>query len=127
MKIFVSRFVVTVTMAFLLLVGLPFSSYAQETTPNPDNSFELGESPLSDAEMDQLMQWIAAEVAAARVPYCYRDSFTRTAGEFPNAGCASGFTKDPTGALCYPTCKTGFHVSGPFCERDCPTGFTDIG
>ena len=125
MKIFTSRFVLVVLSAFLLIAGLPFSSNAQQTPPNPDESFELGESPLSDAEMDQLMLWIAAEVAAARVPYCYRQSFGRTAGEFPNAGCKAD--QELNGALCYPKCKPGYVGNGPACWMPCPAGLKDIG
>jgi hypothetical protein len=34
------------------------------------------------------------------------------------SGCAPGMEKDPTGALCYPTCKPGYHMVGPVCWAD---------
>lgn len=71
------------------------------------------------------MLWIAAEVAAARVPYCYRQSFTRGAGEFPNAGCRAD--QELNGALCYPKCREGYVGRGPVCWTPCPAGLSDIG
>ncbi len=81
------RTLVVICCVGLLQTLVPINAMAQQTAPDPAASFELGESPLSENEMDQLMLWIAAEVGAARVPYCYRQSFGRGAGEFPNAGC----------------------------------------
>ncbi|MBL8344955.1 MAG: hypothetical protein JNN03_05905 [Rubrivivax sp.] len=37
----------------------------------------------------------------------------------PVSECPAGTEKDATGALCYPTCKSGFSVVGPVCWQKC--------
>jgi hypothetical protein len=42
------------------------------------------------------------------------------------SGCAAGYTKDPSGLLCYPTCKTGYQMVGPVCwNKSCPTDYPE--
>ncbi|MGB7555950.1 MAG: carboxypeptidase regulatory-like domain-containing protein [Candidatus Korobacteraceae bacterium] len=53
---------------------------------------------------------------------CQKQSYGRGAGEpLADGLCAPGLQKDPTGALCYPTCKDGFHMVGPVCWQNCPS------
>jgi hypothetical protein len=85
---------------------------------------DLGEPPLSTAEMNQVMAWISVRVAAVRVPFCWRQSYGNTAGE-PYT-CRPGLER--IGLLCYQPCKPGFHHStANLCTTDCPAGFNDIG
>ncbi len=93
-------------------------------SPAPPDMIDLGESPLSSAEMNEVMTWISVRVAALRVPFCWRQSYGNTAGE-PYT-CRPGLER--IGLLCYPPCKPGFHHStANLCTTDCPAGFTDIG
>lgn len=52
---------------------------------------------------------------------CAKQNYTRGAGQTLAMGtCAPGLQKDPSGALCYPVCKAGFHMVGPVCWQNCP-------
>ncbi len=52
---------------------------------------------------------------------CQKQSYGRGAGEPLAMGdCGPGLQKDPSGALCYPTCKTNFKMVGPVCWQNCP-------
>jgi len=52
---------------------------------------------------------------------CAKASYTRGAGQALAMGiCRPGLQKDPSGALCYPTCKTNYHMVGPVCWQNCP-------
>jgi len=84
---------------------------------------DLGISPLSPDEMNAVMTWIAAQVAAIDLPYCYRQSYGNGAGE-PYT-CNDGF--DRNGLLCYPKCRDGFAGKGPVCWQACPADFRDDG
>ena len=83
----------------------------------------LGDSPLSSAEMDTLMNWIAVRASAQQLPYCWRQSYGNGAGA-PYT-CKEGLERN--GLLCYPKCNEGFSGNGPVCWGSCPSGFTDIG
>ena len=40
--------------------------------------------------------------------------------------CPAGYDKDGGGAICYKSCKAGFHGNGPHCYADsCPAGFVE--
>lgn len=52
---------------------------------------------------------------------CAKESYGRGAGQTLAMGsCGPGLQKDPSGALCYPACKTDFHIVGPVCWQNCP-------
>lgn len=52
---------------------------------------------------------------------CQKGSYGRGAGqELAMGTCAPGLQKDPSGALCYPVCKAGYHMVGPVCWQNCP-------
>jgi hypothetical protein len=40
----------------------------------------------------------------------------------PGSGCRAGLEKDPSGLLCYPTCRSGYRMVGPVCWADSCTG-----
>lgn len=86
---------------------------------------DLGARPLSENDMNQVMKWIAVRTSALRLPFCWKQSFGRGAGEPLSGKCAAGL--DQNGALCYPQCKTNYSGVGPVCWGKCPTGFNDIG
>jgi len=94
-----------------------------EPRPSP-TPINLGKQPLSKADLDKVMKWIAVQVSADRLPFCWKKSVTRKA-EATLTECPSGTEKD--GQLCYPTCEAGYKGLGPACWHTCPTGFTDIG
>ncbi len=79
---------------------------------------------LSASDMNLVMSWIAAQVSAQRLPFCYRQTFTRGVGE-PASTCANGWEK--VGLRCQPKCVAGYERSGTHCRAVCPQGFTDIG
>lgn len=83
-----------------------------------------GQPALSPGETRAVMLWIARRVAADRQPYCYRESYGRTAGT-PLTAC--GANEEKNGALCYPKCRPGYSGAGPVCWQTCPHGFKDIG
>lgn len=110
----------------------PEKTTPPDTTPKPPDSTEptgdmidLGAPPLSDGEMDQVMTWIATRTGALRLPFCWKQSFGRGAGEPLTGRCADGL--DQNGLLCYPKCKDNYAGNGPVCWGKCPTGFNDIG
>lgn len=84
----------------------------------------LKKSAMSSEDMNLVMSWIAAQVSAQRLPFCYRQSFGRGAGE-PASTCANGWEK--IGLRCQPKCIAGYERSGTHCRAVCPQGFTDIG
>ena len=96
---------------------------SQPTEPTPADMIDLGVPPLAPAEMNEVMTWISAQVAAIRLPYCYRQSYGNGAGE-PYT-CNAGFERN--GLLCYPNCREGFAGNGPICWETCPVGFRDDG
>lgn len=55
--------------------------------------------------------------------YCSKSNPPVAVGTVPNS-CPTGYSKDPTGALCYPTCKTGYHMVGPVCWQNSSSGPT---
>ncbi len=89
----------------------------------PPGMIDFGIAPLSPDEMNAVMTWIAAQVSAIELPYCYRQSYGNGAGE-PYT-CRDGF--DRNGLLCYPKCKDGFAGNGPVCWQVCPADFRDDG
>ena len=99
------------------------------STPNPELSvatgeklIDLGEPPLSDAEMNAVMTWISARVSALTVPFCWRQSYGNTAGKV--LVCPSNLEQN--GGLCYTSCKLGYAGAGPVCWQTCdgPPTFT---
>ena len=89
----------------------------------PPGMIDLGIAPLSPDEMNAVMTWIAAQVSAIELPYCYRQSYGNGAGE-PYT-CNAGYERN--GLLCYPKCKDGFAGNGPVCWQACPADFRDDG
>jgi hypothetical protein len=81
-------------------------------------------APLSQADTNAVVSWIARQVSNARQPYCYRQSYGRGVGA-PLSTCGAGQQKN--GALCYPNCNPGYGGAGPVCWQECPEGYTDTG
>ncbi len=99
----------------------PSTSTTAPVLPNVD-----GLIPLAPADAELVMKWIAVEVAAADIKYCYRQSRDRGVGRVVSI-CPPGTVKDPTGDLCYPACPSGYDMVGPLCWRSCPSGFSEAG
>lgn len=83
------------------------------------------DGPVTEADMKQVIAWIANKVAVDRLPYCYKRSETRGAGVPLSRACPPG--QENNAGLCYPVCERGFKGAGPVCWASCPQGFTDIG
>lgn len=81
-------------------------------------------SPLTVNEMAHVMQWISVKTSAARLPFCWRQSYGRTAGK-PMI-CNAGYNQDTAG-LCYKPCGTDEKGIATFCYKNCPAGFRDDG
>ena len=120
----------TIQITLLLLTAAllltPMVSVTAQTNPPADEEMiDLGESPLSDDDMNKVMNWIAVKTGAEKLPFCWKQSFGRGAGEPLSGKCANGLEQN--GALCYPQCQSGYGGAGPVCWKQCPSGFTDIG
>lgn len=112
-----------IIIAFLILCAMfSFTALGQDPT---EEMIDLGARPLSEGEMNQVMTWIAVRTSALRLPFCWKQSFGRGAGEPLSGKCAAGLEQN--GALCYPQCKTNYGGVGPVCWGKCPSGFNDIG
>ena len=94
------------------------------TTKIDNDQIDLGQQALSKEDLDKVMKWIAVQVGAERMPFCWKQSKPRGAG-VPANGCAEGQEKN--GQLCYKTCDEGYTGNGPVCWANCPEGLTDIG
>ncbi len=89
------------------------------------DKIDLGARPLSPGDMNKVMNWIAVRTSALRLPFCWKQSYGRGAGEVLSNQCASGLEKD--GLICYKQCKANYNGVGPVCWADCPRKFNDIG
>lgn len=92
-----------------------------QTTPPP----VLGEAPsqLTPMQEQASKEWLVRIAAQADEPFCWRQSEGRGAG-VPLSTCGSG---ERSGALCYPTCHSGFDGVGPICWERCRSGYVDDG
>lgn len=81
-------------------------------------------SPLTPNEMAKVMEWISVKTSAARLPFCWRQSEGRTAGQ-PMI-CQAGYNQDTAG-LCYQPCGAGEKGVVNSCVKNCPAGFRDDG
>ncbi|MDB4727917.1 RICIN domain-containing protein [Saprospiraceae bacterium] len=100
-------------------VDFEYEGYMYEDVPD-----------MPEEDLVAVMKWIKARVLPLRTPYCYRDSYGRTAGNVDGHCPDSGWEKDKTGGsggLCYPKCKSGYSGVGPVCWQSCPSGFRDDG
>ncbi len=81
--------------------------------------------PVSEADMEKVMQWIGVRTAALITPYCYKRSYSL--GGASTLGCPAG--KEKNGQLCYDNCRAGYTGNGPACYQNCPSGYNlkDIG
>ncbi len=102
-------------------------SIAANGTLAEDVELDWGVNPLSEADLKAVMTWIAAKMAAEKLPYCYRQSYDRGVGDQLSSKCEGDLVKDSTGLLCYPKCNDGYKGVGPVCWGVCPDGFKDIG
>ena len=91
----------------------------------PSDMIDYGRPPVSTAEEEKILKWIAVRTSALRVPYCYRKSINRGAGKPLTQKCAAGLEK--SGLLCYPKCRAGYKGVGPLCSQKCAAGFKDVG
>jgi hypothetical protein len=94
-----------------------------------DQVFEdVTDMPTQD--LDKVKGWIKSRTTQVKTPYCYRDSYGRTAGQVASACANPNDEKDATGGpagLCYPKCPSGYAGVGPVCWQSCPSGFRDDG
>ena len=89
-----------------------------------DDVFYEDVPELTGHQIDQVMEWVAAEVAQMRLPFCWRDSYGRGVGKIP-AKCPS--EKDKIGGFCYSKCPLGMKRFGFDCHSVCPFDFRDDG
>lgn len=85
----------------------------------------LPQSPLPLAYEQQVLAWIAAQVAAERLPFCWRQSEGRGAGVPLDTQCGKGMQMDA--GLCYKPCKPGYGGVANSCNARCPAGYRDDG
>ncbi|MCE9667908.1 hypothetical protein LY474_08805 [Myxococcus stipitatus] len=114
------------------VAALTFQGDTEECAPImaiiPNNRLDFWRSrpmslyPLNWEVKDCQLQWIPNHERTRTERRCYRSTHLRPV--VPLSRCAEG---ERNGALCYPTCKGGFHGAGPVCWQDCPAGYTDDG
>ncbi len=109
---------------FLYVVKNQSGNTASTSTINRSAAVAKKRSPLTPNEMARVMKWISIKTSAARLPFCWRQSYGRTAGK-PMV-CQAGY-KQETAGLCYQPCKAGEKGVATFCYRNCPAGFRDDG
>lgn len=79
---------------------------------------------MPQADVMKVMNWLKIKVISEKLPFCWRQSYGRGAGEIAST-CPPGTEKD--GALCYPLPQKGYKGVGPVCWQSCPSGFRDDG
>ncbi len=86
--------------------------------PGPPNN--PAAPALSKGDMNQVMKWIAVRTSALRLPFCWRDSYSRGTGRA--ADCPSEYTN--MGITCLREAST---YSAPSRLADCPAGYKNMG
>eukprot|EP00977_Amphora_coffeiformis_P000433 scaffold111_cov149-Amphora_coffeaeformis.AAC.11 len=104
--------------------GGRFGSDSGQDLYQQDEVFYEDVPDIPKEEIEHVIDWIAAEVAQERLPFCWRDSYGRGVGKIPTE-CPSG--KEKIGALCYSKCPSGMKRFGFDCHSVCPSGFRDDG
>lgn len=74
-------------------------------------------SPLTPNETAQVMKWISVKTSAARLPFCWRQSYGRGAGT-PMI-CQPGYNQETAG-LCSQPCGGDERGIATFCYKNCP-------
>jgi len=103
--------------AILSLGGLP-------VIQPPANTAASSQSQSATSDQSQ------GQTVATGFDYCWKDSHGRGVGQplsMSSSDCPGGTVKDPTGLMCYPSCKAGYSMVGPVCWENCPSGYTDTG
>lgn len=73
-------------------------------TTQDSDMIDLGEPPLSDADMEKVMQWIGARTSALRLPFCWKLYENRPNNDLGvPMTCKAGYNQDTAG-LCYKNC-----------------------
>ena len=93
-------------------------------TPTPSSNEVVYEDvpDMPQSDINAIMKWIKVQTTGEKLPYCYKQSKTRTAGK-PASECPAGTEHDATGGplgLCYPQCKADYKGVGPVCWHNCP-------
>ena len=80
--------------------------------------------PLDDKYLAQVLDWIQNETTGKRLPFCWRQSEGRGAGQVPGrvADCPATYTNN--GATCGRSADT---ISAPSRLANCPSGYTNMG
>lgn len=115
-----TRPIIVVLLSLLMLVG-PMGTLGQNapTTTAPADR----PSPLTINEMEHVMQWISVKTSAARLPFCWRQSFGRGAGK--SMICSPGYVQE--GGVCFTPCKADEKGVDEVCYKNCPAGLRDDG
>ncbi len=116
-----------ITLALGVLGAREFAFAADDPSSGPAST-DVTDMPRED--LDKVKAWIKNRATQAKTPYCYRDSYGRTAGKVASACANPNDEKDATGGpagLCYPKCPPGYAGVGPVCWQSCPSGFRDDG
>lgn len=93
-------------------------------TPEQLAAAQTSGAALAEPDRTRVINWMARRAAAAKQPYCYKNTSYRGAGS-PLSTCPAG--QDKSGLLCYPNCRDGYDGVGPVCWQSCPSGYVDTG
>ena len=81
--------------------------------------------PLTPAQLDRIVTWMAREKQVYDTPVCWKSSYDRGIGIAP-AVCAPGQVNNA--GLCYDVCRSGYGDNGTAtCLQGCPSGYSDRG
>ncbi len=93
----------------------------------PGDMIDLGEPPLSDADMEKVLGWIGEQTAALRLPFCWKLFENRPNNDLGvPLTCKPGYNQDTAG-LCYKNCAPSERGIATFCYSNCPAGYRDDG
>lgn len=90
-------------------------------TSDPDVRY-LDVPFMQPGDLDAIMNWIQLETIGAKLPFCWRDTYSVPHG-VPLSQCPPGTERGAADAVCYPACKPGYKGVGPVCWQACPPGF----
>ena len=93
-------------------------------TISSDSYFYEDQVTLTKPQITSILDWIKFKVTEIRIPFCWKQSYGRGAGEGFSA-CLDG--KKRIGELCYSHCPAGYTRWGFDCHQDCLPGWTDWG
>lgn len=90
------------------------------TDKDSEAELDLGARPISDADVTQVMKWIAVKVSAQKLPFCWKQTYMNNGVVKVPMDCGPGEERDRDGLICYPKCREGYEGTITRCVAKCP-------